>query len=81
MKEKMEISITNYLSSARNSNIKKTLDILDLISIPHEQKRSIRKAILEGFNELYDTCCTVLTYIQEDKAKEINGLKNGNKNS
>jgi len=69
-KENMEISITEYLQANRDNTIKKILDLLDMSSIPHDQKKKVRKVILEEVNALYLASCKVLTWVQEDGNKD-----------
>ena len=68
--DKIDLSITEYLNRAKNDGIKGVLDLIDLLEIPYKQKKRLREAILNNFNNLYGCCCRVITCIQED-----NGLK------
>lgn len=61
----MPFSITEYLQNYRDSGIKKALDLLDIVKIDINEKKKIRKAIIDGFNDFYTGTCRVLTYIQE----------------
>jgi len=65
-KEDIKVSITKIMQNSRDMGIKRCLDILDTIqNIAPNHKKILRKAILEGFNDLYNEGCNALTYVQE----------------
>lgn len=64
-KENMDISITEYLQNNRDSAIKKILNMLDMSEIRSDQKKRIRKVVLEEVNSFYLASCRVLSFVQE----------------
>jgi len=68
-KEEMPVSITKHLQNERDGALKRVLDLLDIIPMSPQEKRKLRKVILDEINNLYSVTCRVLTYVQEQDAK------------
>jgi len=64
-KNKMDVDITEYLKTNKNTAIKKILDALDLLDMDNKNKKNIRSVILDEINTFYNNTCRVLTFLQE----------------
>lgn len=69
--ETIVINITDYLEKNKNTSIKKILDILDMTNIDDKGKKKLRQVILDEFNNNHIIFCKVLSFIQEQKADNL----------
>jgi len=63
--ENIPVSLTKHLQDKKKNVIKRILDLLDSSDINLDDKKRIRKVVLDEVNEFYLDVCRVLTVIQE----------------
>lgn len=62
-------SITDSLAIFRNKSIRNILNIVEVSELSDSAKKKIREIVLDEINGYYNYTIKVLTYIQEDGAK------------